>query len=369
MSEKIMFLITGATGFLGGAIGVELIQQKRSDECLFLVRADSPAQALHRLRSNLRLFDVPEYLLERLTERNILLGDLGSADWHLDPRLNQVSCVINSAAVASFGKSPRIWTVNHDDTLRFAARLARVPHLKRFLHIGTGMACGIQAVPPVSETYEPGPAAKHLVPYTHSKAAVEAKMASLFPELPLVVARPSIIVGHSQLGCAPSSSIFWVFRMAKALGEFVCDFDAQVDVIPVDWAARAILLLAEKANLSWTRYHVSAGQDFSNTFKEIDQALSLALNESPMDYRPASYEKLFSRRKEFPRLFGAINPRMIPSAIKVYGAFSELNMLFDNSRLFSEGMTPPPRFSEYMDVCVQTTLDKSIADLMMIDFK
>lgn len=369
MNSTNKLFITGATGFLGGAIAAELIQQKRLHECLFLVRGEAISQALHRIKTNMRLFDVPEYQLDELTTAHIVLGDLGSMDWHEDERLNQVHSVINSAAVASFGKSPRIWTVNHDDTMSFAGRMAELPQLKRFLHVGTGMACGTQAESPVTESYDAGNAAQHLVPYTRSKAAVEAKMAEQFPNLPLVVARPSIIVGHTKLGCAPSSSIFWVFRMAKALGEFVCDFDDKVDVIPVDWTARAIIHLVDKPTLKWKRYHISAGQDFSNSFKEIDQGLSVALNQEPMIYEPTSYEKLYARRKDFKTLFGSINPRMIPSAIKLYGGFSQLNMLFDNSRLLLEGFSTPPRFSDYIDVCVKTTLDQTIAELMMIDFK
>jgi hypothetical protein len=32
---------------------------------------------------------------------------------------------------------------------------------------------------------------------------------------PLIVARPSIVVGHTRLGCRPSASIFWYYRSSR----------------------------------------------------------------------------------------------------------------------------------------------------------
>ncbi len=58
---------------------------------------------------------------------------------------------------------------------------------------------------------------EHLVAYTRSKATTELLMRKECPNLPLLIARPSIIVGHTHLGGLPSTSIFWVFRMRLML--------------------------------------------------------------------------------------------------------------------------------------------------------
>lgn len=43
--------------------------------------------------------------------------------------------------------------------------------------------------------------------------------------------------------------------------------------------------------------------------------------------------------------------------------------LFDNSRLLEEGISAPPRFTDYLDVCVQSSSAVSIPAQMQWDFK
>lgn len=368
--SKNKILVTGATGFLGGAVVAQLVCEGRSDEVLALARAASPQEALARVIDQLRLYEVPEARIAELSEAHILFGDLADPRWAQDPRATDISVIINCAAVASFGNNPRIWSVNVDDTFAFAEAASGLPALKRFLHVGTGMACGAQASSPVTECYEFDGEVEHLVPYTQSKATIEARIHEELPHLPFVVARPSIVVGHSRLGCKPSSSIFWVFKMGKALGEFMCEYDDKIDVIPVDWCADALLRLAQKPELQWSRYHLSAGPDASCTFREIDLAMSAALGVEPMNgYQQVDYARLYARRAQFAEMFGARSPKIILKAIKLYGGFSSLNFIFCNRRLRDEGVQAPPRFVEYLERCIETTAGTSIAEQMIVDFK
>ncbi|ROL65699.1 hypothetical protein BLX41_25465 [Pseudomonas protegens] len=125
----------------------------------------------------------------------------------------QFDRVINCAAGASFSKNPNIWPVNVEGTYAFAQVLSHSSRLKRFLHVGTAMSCGPQRESPISESWEFPEAAQQLVDYTASKAEIERRMHENLPGLPLVVARPSLVVGHRNLGRQAPGSIFWVFRM------------------------------------------------------------------------------------------------------------------------------------------------------------
>ncbi|WP_194790441.1 cationic peptide resistance protein CprA [Pseudomonas sp. UFMG81] len=366
-------LLTGATGFLGGSVAAQLIADGQGPALTFLVRADTPWQGLDRLRGNLRQHGVSQADCLALDEAQIICGDLLDTAWlaHETPRLLQFDRVINCAAVASFSKNPTIWPVNVEGTFAFAKVLSHSARLKRFLHVGTAMCCGPQRQSPISESWEFPEAEQQLVDYTASKAEIERRLRDELPSLPLVVARPSIVVGHSRLGCQASGSIFWVFRMGFALESFTCGLDEQIDVVPVDYCAAALIGLARKPTLNHDLYHISAGHGSACTFAEIDQAFALANGAEPVGerYRKVDVDDLKSLAGSFETRIGPANPRLVLRALRLYSGFADLNYLFDNSRLLAEGIAMPPRFTDYLDVCVKSSNDVSIATQMQWDFK
>ena len=364
-------LITGSTGFLGGAVIAELIGQPRWGKVLLLVRAPDAATGRKRVVESLRKFNVSPDQCGRVHVDQIICGDLCTVpEFADDARLRQVTEVINCAALAGFGKPKTLWPTNVDGTLAFARLMRDVAPLRRFLHVGTAMACGFPAPKVVSEEFQPALDATHLVTYTESKIECERRLRLDLPDLPLVVARASIIIGDTRLGCQPSPSIFWVFSMARALGQFTCQLTDRVDVVPADYCARALLHLLDKPTLSHDLYHISAGPRFSSTFGDIDAAIAAGLGEEPTrDYRQVDYETIAGRHAEFQALFGPCIVSVMLRAIELYGQYAALDMSFDNRRLLDEGMAPPPRFTDYAGLCARTALGSSIAEQMQYDFK
>lgn len=180
-----LLLLTGATGFLGGAVLDKLMNNQKNIELLLLVRADSQHTGLERVKDNGRKFNICEDRLHSLTIDNILLGDLNNPDTFLyDPRLDKVTYVINCAAVASFGNNPLIWSVNVTGTLAFAKRMTKVTGLKRFIHVGTAMSCTPNANSSVTEDAAALDTGEHLVEYTRSKATIELLMRKECPTCP-----------------------------------------------------------------------------------------------------------------------------------------------------------------------------------------
>jgi nucleoside-diphosphate-sugar epimerase len=365
-------LITGTTGFLGGAVLARALSDSSIDSFLLLVRANSPAEGVTRVRNNLAKFGCSEASLNKINEENILLGDLAATEEFLDDaRLSNITHVINSAAVASFGDNTLIWKVNVEGTLKFVKRMADVPGLLRFVHVGTAMSCVPDAGTLVTESMTRKPEEEHLVQYTWSKSTIEQLIVEHCPHLPLVIARPSIVVGHSEEGCRPSSSIFWVFRMVLMLGKFMCSMDDKIDVIPVDYCAEALLLLTKRPGLTEKVYHISAGDTGSTPFLEIDKAMAAALNQKPIysTYQQVDYSELVKDRRDFKSIYGPCNERLMLRAMRLYGEFSMLNVRFSNKKLLDLGMSPPPRFVDYINRCVETTRDVTIPELMKVDFK
>ncbi|MBY4840369.1 SDR family oxidoreductase [Pantoea sp. DY-5] len=365
-------LITGATGFLGGAVTVNLLKKSQQQHLLLLVRADSRDEGLKRVKNNLAKFAIEEFQLNQLTRENILIGDLAKPELFADDcRLNEVTHVLNCAAVASFGANPLIWKVNVEGTFAFASRMARVKGLKRFVHVGTAMSCAPEANSLVVESELYTLREQHVVEYTWSKATVERMMTEMLPNLPLVIARPSIVVGHSNCGCAPSPSIFWVFRMALTLGKFMCELNDRIDVVPVDYCADALELLLTAPNVERKIIHISAGENSSVTFAEIDIAMAKASGGHAVaeKYQKVNYRELAASKNSFSSLFGPCNERIVLRAMNLYGHFSKLNVVFSNEKLMELGMPPSSKFTDYLHHCVDSTRNATIAELMEVDFK
>jgi nucleoside-diphosphate-sugar epimerase len=279
--------------------------------------------------------------------------------------------VIHCAALATFSTNPAIWAHNVDGTLALARAVhARSPALRRWVQVGTAMCCGPGLPSPVVESWEAGrDDAAHLVPYTRSKIAAELALREL-PGFPLVVARPSIVVGHSRLGCAPSPSIFWVLRMAFALERFTCAPGEHVDIIPSDWCGDALVSLALAPHLAHDLYHLSAGAG-ANRFDEIDVAYAAACGREPVlpRYRQVAVEDLRSLVPLFEERLGRVNRLLILRALTLYGAFAQLNYVFDNRRLLAEGIPPPPPFAGYIAACVRSSEHVPMTEQMAADFK
>jgi nucleoside-diphosphate-sugar epimerase len=182
--------------------------------------------------------------------------------------------------------------------------------------------------------------------------------------------RPTIIIGHTRLGCRPSPSIFWVFRMARALGRFTCAPEDRVDVVPADYCAEAILHLMEKPVLHHKRYHISGGPQRSSTFREIEDAIAAGLGKPPLEgYEQVDYQSIAAGQDRFEELFGPCIIPIMLRAIELYGSYAALDMTFDNGRLLAEGVPQPPRFADYAGLCARTAEGETIAEQMQYDFK
>ncbi|AMP16195.1 SDR family oxidoreductase [Collimonas pratensis] len=369
-----LILMTGATGFLGGANAVEAIHRGLGKNLLLLARADTPAAAHARVIKNLQLLGASAADIAQIGVEQILCSDLSELDNVAgDPRLDQVSVVVHSAALATFSNHPSLEKINVDGTLALGKLMHQRPALKRFMYIGTAMACGegagINAV--VKENIDLPLGDEHLVAYTRSKAMGEKKLRDTYPDLPVIYVRPSIIVGHTVLGCAPSQSIFWVFMVWQLLGALTTALDEKVDVVPVDWCAQAIIDLAQKETLTHNVFHISAGQGSSVSFREIDLALAAARGIEPIgatykQITPDAIATLLPRMRE---CVPECNDRLLLRALKLYGAFAGLNYVFDNSNLLAEGIRPAPLFTDYVALCVESAKHIPIAEQMKWDFK
>jgi nucleoside-diphosphate-sugar epimerase len=158
--------------------------------------------------------------------------------------------------------------------------------------------------------------------------------------------------------------------MALALKAFPCALDQKIDVVPVDYCADALYLLLTKPKLKYDSYHISAGEKYSSSFAEIDEAIAIATGKPRMvGYKQKSYEQILLMKDQFKTLLGECNRRIVAKAIKTYGNFSTLELAFDNQRLIEEGMTEPTPLAKYAGLCELTSKDILISEQMKFDYK
>jgi nucleoside-diphosphate-sugar epimerase len=370
---KRTFLVTGATGFLGGAITVAALRAGYGKWLLLLARPSKDASPRQRLMENLRRLGATEPELRSLREDFILEGDLAAPHTFKDhPQLQAVERVVHAAALPTFSNNPAVPAVNVEGTLALAHALNH-KRLKRFLFVGTAMAVGpsLGHGAFIEESAHLAPQDDHLVAYTASKAEAERRLRLELPSLPLLIARPSIVVGHTALGVSPSQSIFWVFLVGQMLGAFTCDLNDLIDVIPVDWCANALLTLAMRDALGHDLYHVSAGKESSVTFGALDKVLAAARRVAPMgdSYRKIRGSEIVTMMPQLRQIAPGANRRLLLRAMRLYAGFAQLNYVFDNNRLRREGLAASPPLTSYLSRCVDTARDISIADQMKWDFK
>jgi nucleoside-diphosphate-sugar epimerase len=381
-------LLTDATGFIGGATLAQLLQGHPQCQVLLLVRGATVSAAANRVRQSLGRFIEPVLLEPALDQCQILCGDLTDPTCLDQPRFHEVSRVLHSATdkslspvgledvthvlhLASNTSFRSVRGVRHTNilgALTLAHRMRRVPGLQRFLYVGTAYICGAESERVVREDDFPHFGARHLVEYTRSKAECEMLLDRTAPELPLVVARPSVVVGHTRLGCGPSASLFWFYRTVDLLRRIACPLDSYDDAVPVDYVAEALLLLLFKPSLRHRRYHVSAGESSSVRWRDIAAAFAKFYGVRPEGpYQVVDYATIVRERERLQQLLGPGDEAHLLMALQIYFRFMEVNVqIFDNTRLLQEGMPPPPPFTSYLPVCASQGSSRSVY-LQMLD--
>jgi nucleoside-diphosphate-sugar epimerase len=352
-------LITGATGFLGGATVVHLLRHHAACRLLLLVRGDSPHARLesHLARS-------AESRIDGAGNVEILGGDLTDPAALEDPRLDTVTHVLHLAANTSFRSAQSVRRINIDGTLNLARRMERVKGLVRFLHVGTAYICGSDPPPVVHEDDYPRDGVEHVAEYTRTKAECERHLEAM--SLPLIIARPSVVVGHTRLGCLPSSSLFWYYRTVALLRRVASPLERRKDIVPVDYVAEALAFLLFARTLRQRRYHISAGEVSSVTWGEMVEAFAHCYGlQSEEPCRVVDFATVLEERGRLRSILGEGDEDRLLRGLEMLWRFSATSAeVFDNRRLLDEGLAPPPKFTSYLKECVNLPANRSVYEQM-----
>lgn len=276
MSDTI--LLTGATGFLGMELLARLIERgERSLICL--VRAADADAAQERLAATIaRLWDDPPAAAQAVTA---IPGDVTAEGLGLSPSdheriTGEVTAIVHCAAAISFDQTlEEARAVNTAGTLRvieLSREIAATGRLRRHVHVSTAYVAGLHKGLFKETDLDLGQGFRNT--YEHSKFDAEMAIAEAAEGLPLVIARPSIIVGDSASGWTSAFNvIYWPMRAFSRglMDEVVIDPYAVSDIVPIDYVGDGLLALLDHEEVRGTVALV-AGADAPTNAELIELA-------------------------------------------------------------------------------------------------
>lgn len=258
-------LLTGATGFLGMDALARLIEREE-EQVVVLVRARDDVSAGERLREVLaRLYDrVPDAAGNvRAVRGDLLEPGLGLSASDRARLVGSVDRIVHCAASISFDlpleQAREINVEGVARVLELAREIAAAGSLRRLVHVSTAYVSGRHAGEFGEQDLDVGQQFRNT--YERSKHEAERLLGERAGDLPLAVARPSIVVGHRASGWTSAFNVlYWPMRAFERglLREVPAREDSIVDFVPVDYVTDAILALLDDEDAHGT-YNLVAG--------------------------------------------------------------------------------------------------------------
>ncbi len=260
-----VFLLTGATGFVGRYVLGELLGQPDA-EVLCLIRADDDPAAEHRLEQALAMIGMPPGaggVRARALRGNVTEPLLGLGAGVYDELSRRVEAIYHCAAEVSWVRSyKQLRRTNVGGTLELI-RFACNSRPKTFVYVSTLSVCFAPKGPKaVDEHVDMSRWLDHMpLGYAQSKCVSETLLRSAAGRgLPVTIVRPGLVCGDTATGVGnPGDLIAALIEGCVKRGEAI-DADWLFDSLPVDYAARAIVALGSRRVNGLDVYHLRHGR-------------------------------------------------------------------------------------------------------------
>ena len=356
-------LLTGTTGFLGGALLRELTLSGRYDRISVLVRADKKKGSRPADRVDALIEDLFSPL-ERDQARSIIMpqaGDFSSSGLGLEPlqrmRLSETLTEILHAGASTKFTAPldELRATNVEGArqlLELACEARARGPFRCYHHVSTAFVAG-QGREPARET-DRCRGQGFANPYEQTKLEAELLIDESRGECPVQVYRPSIIVGHSRSGYTPHFRVlYWPIRILAGgrMPLVPCVPTARLDVVPVDFVVAGILALMDRPGEPGGTFHLTAGLGREVVLRDLLRSACLHFGLRPRPtvpfwfYRALKYSPL---RYALPAEFWQNAKRARPYLDYLLGRSAPFDQTATGLLLQAAGVESP-RFDRYQD--------------------
>jgi amino acid adenylation domain-containing protein/thioester reductase-like protein len=258
-------LLTGATGFLGAFL-LRTLLDKTTTSVQCLVRAADPQQALYRISANQRRFGLPE-LTEADRSRIVAVpADLSKPRLGLDEdayaRLGRgIDVILHNGAHVNFLYPYSSTRDTNIGGLLTLMELAGTHHLKPLHYLSTMTVIagfGANGVRYVTEDQPLKFPEALSMGYPQSKWVGEQLLRQAAERgLPMSIYRTYEITGDTQYGVWNTDTMFCALFKAIAETGVAPDVGLPLDLVPVDFTARAIVHMVTEHGAHGEVFHVS----------------------------------------------------------------------------------------------------------------
>jgi nucleoside-diphosphate-sugar epimerase len=297
-------LVTGASGFIGRRLVLELARRGHETACL--VRPTSKTAPLR---------DLPVELV---------LGDLGDAA-SLVHAVKGIDHIFHLAGVIQAVDSPAFEAANIHGTRNLVdACLRAAPAVKRFVFVSSIAAAGPS--PPgraLTEADEPRPVSA----YGRSKLAAEHIVLAAKDKLPVTIVRPPNVLGPGSKEIERAIGLFRK-RLRPALG----DGRPRTSLVDVDDLVEALLLAAENPRSAGQTYFVTDGRAYA--WPEITAAIAEELGVKRFALKiPFAVQMMAARLAETAARLGRRPPLLTREIVR---AARDYCWIYDGSKIECE---------------------------------
>ncbi|TMK74654.1 MAG: NAD-dependent epimerase/dehydratase family protein [Actinobacteria bacterium] len=215
--------------------------------------------------------------------------------------------------------------------------------LRRFCHISTAYVAGDHAGEFTEDQLEVGQGFRNA--YERSKFEAELLVRERSAQLPILILRPSIVVGERSSGWTSSFNVLYPPLKAFARGAYPvipARRSTPVDVVPVDYVADAVYELVEGSKDGLGVYHLVSGRRATTVGRLIGHSARYFRRRPPHLVSPPIYRRLL--HPMLIRVSGERQRRALRRTESLFPYFS-MRVRFDDrrarSRLERAGIRAP----------------------------
>lgn len=277
-------LVTGATGVIGSAV-VPLFLREPGTRVRLLIRAESEARLQERLGELLGFWQLDGAELVRSGRLRALRGDaclprMGLSDGEYLALAGEITHLVDTVGDVKLNRPLEEARAHAMGAVRNAVELARAAQARgQFVKLDWVSTVGVAGRMPGLLREEPVTAAREFHnSYEAAKAGAEDfLLAEMARGLPATIHRPSMVVGDSATGRIIRFQVFYhlcEFLSGRRTLGFVPDLgDCRLDVVPVDYVARAIHAVSGRPETAGRIFHLCAGPEMAAGLRPLSSAV------------------------------------------------------------------------------------------------